>query len=677
MAPKKDKAPGWTALSLWREKKNAILMLIAFWGITFLFLSWDWISVWGTSLKVGEKAPYDIVAPKDAEIVDEEATNKLRKEAASRIKKVFVMDKQITRDVLEELSAKLSSLEDLLPEQKDFIFKLVKKSFENGVSPEELPLFVNRVLKSASELAVPNPVIAKLKKVLAGTLKPNLIFDKEETERQKQLLMKEIKPVVIEVQRGELIARKGEVLKRKHILILKSLGFLGEGLFLKILAIAVLSALLVWISFVYMDEWYPEKLRDRGFILFLLTSSSAILLAAKLLTPISPALVPIGIISLSYAVLVNPRFGIFMTMVVAFALSFFREAGLVPLALGLFGGLIGIKYVRSIRHRGAFIKAGIFMSLANSASLAAVGMFLNFPPKELFLSIFYGFLNGVGSSILVMGGLPYVENFFNLFSPLRLLELADPSHPLLRRLQVEAPGTYHHSLLVANLAEAAAEVVGADPLLARVGSYYHDIGKIRRPHLFVENQIDQDNYHERITPNLSLLVIISHVKDGIELAKEYRLPQPIIDIIAQHHGTTIVSYFYHRAKEERGEDVNPDDFRYPGPKPQTKEAAIVMLADSVEAAARLIKEPNPSKIESLVREIVRAKIEDGQLSESPLSFRDVEKVIGAFSKVLRGMYHSRIEYPEGGKEVEGSNKRSKEVAKESRAETERNKGNSS
>ena len=397
----------------------------------------------------------------------------------------------------------------------------------------------------------------------------------------------------------------------------------------------------------------------------------------KFLTSVSPALVPIGIISLSYAILVNPRFSIFMTMVMAFALSFFREAGLTPLALGLFGGLIGIKYVRNIRHRGAFIRAGTFMSLANSVSLAAIGLFLNSSFRELFLNVFYGFLNGVGSSILVMGVLPYVENFFDIFSPLRLLELADPSHPLLRRLQVEAPGTYHHSLLVANLAEAAAEVVGADPLLARVGSYYHDIGKIRRPHLFVENQIDQDNYHERITPNLSLLVIISHVKDGIELAKEYRLPQPIIDIIAQHHGTTIVSYFYHRAKEERGEDVDPDDFRYPGPKPQSKEAAIVMLADSVEASARLMKEPNSSKIESLVREIVRAKVEDSQLSESPLSFEDLEKIVRAFTKVLRGMYHSRIEYPEGGKDVEGANKRSKEAIKEGKAKSERGERDSS
>lgn len=669
MTSKKKGASKWALL--WKEKRHAILMLIAFWGITFFTLSWDWVSVLGIPLRVGEKAPYDIVAPQDAEILDREATERLKKEAASRIKKVFVIDEGITREVLQRLSSKLSSLKDLLPEQKDYIFKLVKKGFKDGVSAEELSSFVDRVLKSASELAVPSPIIAKLKEILLRNLKPNLRFDEKETERQRRLAMKEIKPVVIKVQRGELIVRKGEKLKREHLLILKSLGLLGEGLLFKVLAIAVLSALLVWISFVYIDEWYTDKLKDNGFLLFLLTSSSAILLAGKFLTSVSPALVPIGIISLSYAILVNPRFSIFMTMVMAFALSFFREAGLTPLALGLFGGLIGIKYVRNIRHRGAFIRAGTFMSLANSVSLAAIGLFLNSSFRELFLNVFYGFLNGVGSSILVMGVLPYVENFFDLFSPLRLLELADPSHPLLRRLQVEAPGTYHHSLLVANLAEAAAEVVGADPLLARVGSYYHDIGKIRRPHLFVENQIDQDNYHERITPNLSLLVIISHVKDGIELAKEYRLPQPIIDIIAQHHGTTIVSYFYHRAKEERGEDVDPDDFRYPGPKPQSKEAAIVMLADSVEASARLMKEPNSSKIESLVREIVRAKVEDSQLSESPLSFEDLEKIVRAFTKVLRGMYHSRIEYPEGGKDVEGANKRSKEAIKEGKAKSER------
>jgi len=221
----------------------------------------------------------------------------------------------------------------------------------------------------------------------------------------------------------------------------------------------------------------------------------------------------------------------------------------------------------------------------------------------------------------------------------------DPAHPLLRRLQLEAPGTYHHSVIVGNLAEAAAEAVGADALLARVGTYYHDVGKIRRPAFFVENQMGTENPHDRMTPSLSALTVAAHVRDGLDLAREYRLPEMIADFIPEHHGTTVMSYFYHQALE-RGDQPEPGAYRYDGPKPQTRETAIVMLADAAEAAVRTLQRPTPDRIYEVVRRIIHERLEDGQLDECDLMFRDLEKIAQAFTRILTSIFHPRIEYPD-------------------------------
>jgi len=643
----------------------------------FLMLSWDWLPVLSFSPKIGEKAPFDIVAYRDIEVVDEEETRKVRERAVSRIKAVFVKDERVTKEVLDTLREKLSSFEFLPTEYKDQFLKILADEYEKGIDEKSLSSVIDRVLTYLKDLGVRDEVLLELKDFLLREVKPNVILDEAETEKQKQLLMREMAPVVIKVHRGEVVVRKGEPLSREHLIVLDALGFSKGKVLLRLFGLAVISILISLLIYFYMREWYLEKLDNTGLLYFLLFSVVLLFLISKLLIPFSPALAPIGIISISYSVLFCSRFAIFATWLLGFATSLFKEAGFIPFVLGVFGGTVAVMGLKKIRQRSTLIRAGLLMGFVNALALLAMGLFISLPLLDLLTTILLGFLNGIVSSIVVVGSMPYIENLFELVSPLKLLELADPSHPLLKRLQVEAPGTYHHSLLVANLAEAAAEEVGADSLLARVGAYYHDIGKLKRPHLFVENQMDQENYHARIKPSLSMLVIVSHVKDSVELAKEYGLPQQIIDIIIQHHGTTIVSYFYHKAKEEKGDEVNPDDFRYPGPKPQTKEAAIVMLADSVEAMARSLSDFTPSRLEGVVRETIKTKVEDGQLSESPLSFRDLERIVHAFVKVLRGMYHSRIEYPEGGKENESPNKRPKEALKEGEAITERNQGNGS
>ncbi|HHY59606.1 MAG TPA: HDIG domain-containing protein, partial [Clostridia bacterium] len=248
------------------------------------------------------------------------------------------------------------------------------------------------------------------------------------------------------------------------------------------------------------------------------------------------------------------------------------------------------------------------------------------------------------------GSLPFLETTFGITTSLRLLEMSNPNQPLLKRLLLEAPGTYHHSILVGNLAEAAADAVRADGLLARVGAYYHDIGKLKRPYFFIENQLTAENPHDKLSPTLSNLIIMAHVKDGLELAKEHQLPKVVTDIIAQHHGTSLISFFYNKAvnqaQEGRHDPVSEDDFRYEGPKPQTKEAAIVMLADSVEAAVRSIQKSNPGRMEATVRRVIKEKLEDGQLEECELTFKELDIIAQAFVRVLSGFFHSRIEYPE-------------------------------
>jgi metal dependent phosphohydrolase len=258
-----------------------------------------------------------------------------------------------------------------------------------------------------------------------------------------------------------------------------------------------------------------------------------------------------------------------------------------------------------------------------------------------------GAVNGMLSSVLMIGSLTLLESAFSITSMLRLLELSNPNHELLRKLLIEAPGTYHHSLMVGNLAEASAESIGANPLLVRVGAYYHDIGKVKRPEYFSENQRSFENPHEKIAPALSALIITSHVRDGVDIAREARLPQAIIDFIEQHHGTSLAKYFYTRALEEDREgNLSEESFRYEGPKPQSKEVALVMLADIVESGVRSLQDPTPARIRNRVRMLIKDKFDDGQLESCDLTFRDLDIIRDSFCKILEGIYHKRIEYPE-------------------------------
>ncbi|HTY44551.1 MAG TPA: HDIG domain-containing protein [Patescibacteria group bacterium] len=312
-------------------------------------------------------------------------------------------------------------------------------------------------------------------------------------------------------------------------------------------------------------------------------------------------------------------------------------------ALFLISGLLSSMLVQSARRRASIIRAGFIIGMVQAVVLVFIEYFRITDINNYAILI----VNGMYSSIIVVGILPVFEYLFGTVTNVSLLELADFHHPLLQRMIMEAPGTYHHSLVVGNLSEAACDAVGANALLARIGAYYHDIGKLSKPEYFSENQYMIANKHDDLSPSMSKMVIMNHVRDGLELAKKYKLNASLYEFILQHHGTSLVYYFYRRALEnlEGAQDVPQEGFRYPGPKPDRKETAIVLLADSVEAATRTLKEPAPADIEEMVRKIINNKFIDGQLDECDLTLKDLEKIAAVFIRILGGIYHSRVVYP--------------------------------
>lgn len=431
------------------------------------------------------------------------------------------------------------------------------------------------------------------------------------------------------------------------LFILASL-FLFIAAFLLKLSLAL--AVLLLATFIYLKASYKIKIRHLavkvGLLLALLTATSY---SVVHYSTISYYYIPVCAISILTVILFNDlRLAFLVTVFSAIETGAIIYQDFILSVVFLTGGLIGALCVWQSKRREQIITAGLIAGL-----IQAFCLLLFSPVKEwVAVSFLKGaiiplLLNGVISAFLVIGSLPLFEYLFNVLTNIRLLELSDFNHPLLKRLILEAPGTYQHSLVVGNLAEVASESIRANSLLARVGAYYHDIGKLEKPEYFSENQPEDLSKHDKILPTISKLIIVNHVKDGMELAKKYKLNSQIIDFISQHHGTSLTYYFYCRALEgmESKGEIKEEGFRYTGPKPQTKEIAIVHLADSIEAATRTLEEPTPSRIEEMVRKIINNKFIDGQLDECELTLKDIEKIASTFIRTLSTMYHSRIKYP--------------------------------
>jgi len=314
----------------------------------------------------------------------------------------------------------------------------------------------------------------------------------------------------------------------------------------------------------------------------------------------------------------------------------------------LLNGLMAAYWMQNCRERKVFVKAGLKLGLLNIILVMVIDAYMGGSSIFKFLwDCAFAFSAGISAGIVTAGIAPLVEIAFGYTTDIKLLELANLDQPILRKLMIEAPGTYHHSVIVGTMVEAAASEIGANPLLAKVCGYYHDIGKIKKPLYFIENQTRGINKHDKLAPSMSSLILISHIKDGVEIARKNKLGQVIIDTIQQSHGTSLIRYFYEKAKQQKGEDaVKIDNFRYPGPKPQTREAGLVMLSDMVEAASRTLTNPTPSKIQGLVQNLINKAFSDGQLDDCELTLKDLHKIAKSFYKILSGIHHHRIEYPE-------------------------------
>ncbi|MGI6081771.1 MAG: HD family phosphohydrolase [Limnochordia bacterium] len=509
---------------------------------------------------------------------------------------------------------------------------MVREAAEERVAVLEYPPAEHRLLVSA----------------VTGVIRPNLVLDPQKVERAREQAMRAVRPVYVE--QGQMIVRKGDIVQPEHVMILRDLGLLGQRMnYATVMGVATIVLMLMLMMAVYVYQFHRPLLQNQSAMallgLTLLVVSGLAKVAGVIPMEGAGFLIPTAVAGVLITVLLDSRLAVMSVIFLTVIVGLVMGQGVTYVFVALSGGLASVFSVSRLSQRNEVTRAGLIVGLANFVTMIAMGLFRSEWALVKFSVL--GVVNGVISAVLAIGLLPYLESVFGMTSAIRLLELSNPNHPLLRKLLMEAPGSYHHSMIVANLAETAAEAIGADTLLTRVQALYHDVGKIRRPYFFIENQYALENPHEQMKPSLSALVIISHIKDGMELARQYRLPQVIIDAIPEHHGTGLVRYFYHKAVEQaEGEAVVEADYHYPGPRPQTKETAIVMLADSVEAAVRSLARPTPGRIEAITRKIIKERHNDGQLDESDITFKDLGKIAEAFVRVLTGIFHNRIAYPE-------------------------------
>lgn len=504
-----------------------------------------------------------------------------------------------------------------------------------------------------------------IKAVVARMLKPSLVFSREKTEEVREAARRSVKPVLLQVKRGEMIVRDGDRVSAEQEM--KLAGMALETTFLGRMSSAtgVLGIILVLLYFPYrfalknIRKFRPSY-KD---ILLLAMLTVGHFLLLKVLYAITPPLLvafpsidsadyfflfPFAATAIIVRIFINSEVALVFSAICAPLAGLMY--GSIPVVLySLLGCIIGAHGVRHCDNRNIVFTAGLKVSVVNIAmaiSFQLLGQNL-FSLQTVYI-ITFAFSGGIVAAVLASGAIPLLESLFQYTTDIKLLELTNLNSPVLRELMVRAPGTYHHSVVVGNLVEAAAEAINANPLLARVAAYYHDIGKISKAQYFVENQSGGENRHDKLSPSMSALILIAHVKEGGELAKQHRLGQPIAEIIRQSHGTALIKYFYQKAVEQahQGQIVDEHEFRYPGPKPQTREAGLVLLADAVEAASRTLVDASPARIQGMVQKIINNIFIDGQLDECELTLKNLHEIAWSFNQILAGIHHHRIDYPQ-------------------------------
>jgi putative nucleotidyltransferase with HDIG domain len=530
--------------------------------------------------------------------------------------------------------------------------------------------FIKTQEKALEETMSSPELVAISGELTRSLIKPNLTFNQRETEQRKTLARASVKTTYYQIKKGEMLIREGERIGPDHLLKLSAdtrspgrieiigkiaamslligilfaviylVGSVGshsireDGRHLLFCSVTILAMLLC----IWAYDFVAEEVA-RGFTFF---SSKALLYAM----PVACGAMLISIFQgINTAIIASLIISVLASLVTGGRVEFF--------IFFFISSLVAAYGVQNFTERGILIKTGLKLGLVHIVlSLSIEGIDGSLYTMQSVVASVSGFIGGILVGVIATGILPLVEMSFRFTTDIKLLELGNLDQPLLRNLMVQAPGTYHHSVIISNMVEATAKAVQANPLLAKVSAYYHDIGKMKKPLYFIENQMGGENRHEKLAPSMSSLILISHVKDGVELAKEHKLGREIADIIQQHHGTSLISFFYQKAKERTNVkggktiEVEEENFRYPGPKPQTKEAGLVMLADMVEAASRSVIDPTPSRIKGMVQKIINIAFSDGQLNECELTLKDLNEIAKSFNKTLSGIFHQRIEYPE-------------------------------
>lgn len=652
-------------------------------------------------LNVGDVSQYDITAPRDIENTIK--TRQKAEEEAAEEEPVVIDIKNANIDMLNGAHEYFKKLEKLISDVKDNTeYKTLEEGIEaldpggyfNVLSELDKPtlemlfseqgkekfeklqeLIIKKIIPGLTgkklmedtkdaevtdslnaigkghELETLKPIAAD---VLNKVIKPNSRVDTDATDKKrKEAIDRYIKEKPVMIYKDERIISKDDLVTEDIYEVLKELNYIdseGKPDYMLYIAVFIIELFLILASVLYLRKFHPKVYYDRNSMMLICVSILITTLFAwairEFIPDLSYFIIPIFIAPVLIAIFLGIEPSITVNILLTFSFSLMVGGNLEFLLMSAIGGTFAAYSTVNATQRRKISLSGLLLGCLNAAIIALIGVIEKKSLESLLTNGGLAFVNGMLSIILAIGLLPFLESTFNVITPLKLLELADPNHPLLKKLLMEAPGTYHHSLMVGNLAEVATREIGGHALLARVGAYFHDVGKLKRPHFFKENQLS-DNPHDRLTPTLSTRVITAHTKDGVELAEKYRLPKIIQDMISQHHGNTLVAYFYHKATQsETGEELNENDFRYEGPVPDSREAAVVMLADSVEAAVRSLPEKTPAKTEGLVRKIIKDKLDDGQMDRCDLTLRDLSTIADSFIKVLSGVYHERPEYPE-------------------------------
>lgn len=625
-------------------RRLAKLPLVRFWVMTLLaavVLSVLLYSVYGTRqrtpLHVGQASPQTFVAPVGTQVIDRIATQRQRQSARDQIEPIYTNDAEISMLVTAAISA--SSLPAAVIDEV-----LQRYQSPTGVRDRELPALIDEAVALAPADRQRETRLV-LERRLIATSMPNDRL----TQAARDAASNAIPSVMQTLEAGQVIVEEGQPLSEDVLRVLDSLGLYSA----RAAAISQTAWIVAGVTLLTLLLTTPLVLGRRRLLVeltftkvaFLVSLTLGTLVLQRVAVLLSPHFLFALLAPLVVAALLGSRVGLFWAAWTALAIGLLVPASpLFALTATLVGSTVAVLLASRSRSRLSLLLAGTVGGAIAAVTLIALvlvggGMSMTAALTDASLLLAGGALGGV----FALGLLPVAESGFGFLTDFRLIELSSPTQPLLQRLIAEAPGTYQHSLIISNLVEQAVKNVGGNALLARVGALYHDIGKIRRPQFFVENQFTGENPHDRISPHLSYLIITSHVRDGLELLRHANMPEELEPFVAEHHGTTVLTYFYKRALDEG--QVDEVNFRYPGPKPRSKESAVLMLADAAESASRTLSDPTPSSIRSLIDRLVQQRQQDGQLDEAPLTFHDLEVIASTFERMLTASLHRRINYP--------------------------------